>query len=192
MARSSVSRSRTRVVVRQSYYWPDQQLNFWIIIMLATGGVLIGVFAAFIQDQQRFGLGIPWIMPFGITVGALTVIFVWIMLALIYQRRLLPGVVMIGSFILLVLYITGIIETALQLFRNTNGIIGQCNTLNRNSPARGLTVEVLAYLELQSICQSWQAAFAFWIVGAVFFLWMIVLGSQVARGGGGGGGRDER
>ncbi|KAK3631650.1 hypothetical protein LTR56_016757 [Elasticomyces elasticus] len=192
MARSSVSRSRTRVVVRQSYYWPDQQLNFWIIIMLATGGVLIGVFAAFIQDQQRFGLGIPWIMPFGITVGALTVIFVWIMLALIYQRRLLPGVVMIGSFILLVLYITGIIETALQLFRNTNGIIGQCNTLNRNSPQRGLTVEVLAYLELQSICQSWQAAFAFWIVGAVFFLWMIVLGSQVARGGGGGGGRDER
>ncbi|KAK3616159.1 hypothetical protein LTR56_018854 [Elasticomyces elasticus] len=192
MARSSVSRSRTRVVVRQSYYWPDQQLNFWIIIMLATGGVLIGVFAAFIQDQQRFGLGIPWIMPFGITVGALTVIFVWIMLALIYQRRLLPGVVMIGSFILLVLYITGIIETALQLFRNTNGIIGQCNTLNRNSPQKGLTVEVLAYLELQSICQSWQAAFAFWIVGAVFFLWMIVLGSQVARGGGGGGGRDER
>ena len=58
MARSSVS--RTRVVVRQSYYWPDQQLNFWIIIMLATGGVLIGVFAAFIRDQQMFGLGIPW------------------------------------------------------------------------------------------------------------------------------------
>jgi len=58
MARSSVS--RTRVVVRQSYYWPDQQLNFWIIIMLATGGVLIGVFASFIRDQQMFGLGIPW------------------------------------------------------------------------------------------------------------------------------------
>jgi len=48
------------VVVRQSYYWPDQQLNFWIIIMLATGGVLIGVFAAFMRDQQAFGLGIPW------------------------------------------------------------------------------------------------------------------------------------
>lgn len=58
MARSSVS--RTRVVVRQSYYWPDQQLNFWIIIMLATGGVLIGVFAAFVRDQQMFALSIPW------------------------------------------------------------------------------------------------------------------------------------
>lgn len=59
MARSEISRQR--VVVRQSYYWPDQQLNFWIIIMLATGGVLIGVFAQFIIDQQTLGgLGIPW------------------------------------------------------------------------------------------------------------------------------------
>ena len=57
MARSV---SRTRVVVRQSYYWPDQQLNGWILVMLATGGTLIGVFAVFIQQQQQLGLGIPW------------------------------------------------------------------------------------------------------------------------------------
>ena len=58
MARSSAS--RTRVVVRQSYYWPDQQLNFWILIMLATGGVLIGIFASFVVAQNTLGLGIPW------------------------------------------------------------------------------------------------------------------------------------
>lgn len=58
-SRRSVSRT-TRVVVRQSYYWPDWQLNFWIIIMLATGGTLIGVFAAFIIQQQTLGYGIPW------------------------------------------------------------------------------------------------------------------------------------
>ena len=60
---SSMGRSvsRQRVIVRQSYYWPDQQLNFWIIIMLATGGVLIGVFANFIVVQTTLGgLGIPW------------------------------------------------------------------------------------------------------------------------------------
>jgi len=142
---------------------------------------LHGMFGTATDDLHR-------IMPYGITVGALTVIFVWIMLALIYQGRLLPGVVIVGSFILLILYITGIIETALQLFRNTNGIIGQCNSLNSYAPAGGLTVDVLAYLELQSICQSWEAVFAFWIVGAVFFLWMIVLGSQVSRSGGRGGG----
>ena len=124
-------------------------------------------------------------MPYGITVGSLTIVFVWIMLILIYQRRLLPGVVIIGSFILLVLYITGLIETAIQLFRNTNGVSGQCSNLMSNVPDVGLTVDMLAWLELNSICSSWYAAFAFWIVGAVFFLWMIILGSQVARGGGG-------
>ncbi|KAI6869926.1 hypothetical protein KC343_g7651 [Hortaea werneckii] len=182
MARSSAS--RTRVVVRQSYYWPDQQLNFWIIVMLATGGVLIGVFAAFIVQQQRLGgLGIPWIMPFGISVGSLTVIFIWILIILIYQRRLLPGVVMIGSFILLVLYLTGLIETAIQLFGPDGNINGNCETYVYDNPQNDLTLNTLAWLQQNSICQSWDAVFAFWIIGAVFLVWMIILGAQVARGG---------
>jgi hypothetical protein len=57
MARSV---SRTRVVVRESYYWPDQQLNFWILIMLASGCVLIGIFATFLVQQHHLRLGIPW------------------------------------------------------------------------------------------------------------------------------------
>lgn len=62
MARSSVlSSRRERVIVRQSYYWPDWQLNFWIIIMLVTGGVLIGINASFIIQQNTLqNLGIPW------------------------------------------------------------------------------------------------------------------------------------
>ncbi|KAH9817013.1 hypothetical protein Tdes44962_MAKER05591 [Teratosphaeria destructans] len=181
LGRSEISRAR--VVVRQSYYWPDQQLNFWIIVMLATGGVLIGVFASFVNDQQHLRLGIPWIMPFGITVGSLTVIFIWIMLILIYQRRLLPGVVMLGSFILLVLYVTGLIETAIQLFGPDGDISGNCARYVTDHPQTGLTLNTLAWLEQNSICASWDAAFAFWIIGAVFLVWMIILGSTVARGG---------
>lgn len=64
MARSELTsvsrRSRRRVVVRESFFWPDQQLNFWIIIMLATGGVLIGIFASFVVAQNTLRLGIPW------------------------------------------------------------------------------------------------------------------------------------
>lgn len=59
MARSDVSHAR--VIVRESFYWPDQQLNLWIIVMLATGGVLIGIYADFIVVQNQLGgLGIPW------------------------------------------------------------------------------------------------------------------------------------
>lgn len=66
MARSELtsvsrrSRHRERVVVRESFYWPDQQLNFWILVMLATGGVLIGIFASFVVAQRALRLGIPW------------------------------------------------------------------------------------------------------------------------------------
>lgn len=128
-------------------------------------------------------------MPFGIAVGALTVLFVLIMLTLIFQRRLLPGVVMIGSFILLVLYLTGLIETAIQLFGPAGDISGNCARYVTNNPSTDLSINTLAWLEQNSICQSWDAVFAFWIVGAVFLVWMIVLGSQVARGGYGDNGR---
>jgi hypothetical protein len=57
MARSFVSE---RVVVRERYYWPPIQLNFWTIIILVTGSLLLGVFAEFITIQNRLRLGIPW------------------------------------------------------------------------------------------------------------------------------------
>lgn len=129
-------------------------------------------------------------MPYGIAVGGLTIIFVIIMLSLIFQRRLLPGVVMIGSFILLVLYITGLIETAIQLFGPVGNISGNCQTYVYDRPSNDLSINSLAWLAQNSICQSWDAVFAFWIVGAVFLVWMIVLGSQVARGGFGNDGRE--
>lgn len=42
------------------YYWPVGQFMVWRFIMLVTGGVLTGVFAAFISIQQTLHLGIPW------------------------------------------------------------------------------------------------------------------------------------
>ena len=123
------------------------------------------------------------IMPFGIAVGSLTVLFIWVLIILIYQRRLLPGVVMIGSFILLVLYLTGLIETAIQLFGPDGDINGNCQRYVYDNPQNDLSLNTLAWLQQNSICQSWDAVFAFWIIGAVFLVWMIILGGQVARGG---------
>jgi hypothetical protein len=57
MARSFVSE---RVVVRERYFWPPVQLNFWTTIILVAGSLLLGVFANFITIQERLGLGIPW------------------------------------------------------------------------------------------------------------------------------------
>lgn len=76
------------------------------------------------------------------------------MLILIAQRRLLPGVVMLFSFILLVLFIAGIIGTALNLFAGPN-ISNQCNTYvnNLSSQTYGSSIETLAWLQQNNICE---------------------------------------
>lgn len=45
---------------RERYIWPDAAINIWIIIMLATAGVLIGIFANFVVVQNHFQAPIPW------------------------------------------------------------------------------------------------------------------------------------
>lgn len=75
MARTRSSYSRERVTVVRRYPWPAMLLNWWTIVMLATGGLLLGVFADFLSIQQQMGLGIPWYVHV-------------IMLKLLYSRSL--------------------------------------------------------------------------------------------------------
>jgi len=146
--------------------------------MLATAGTILGVNAQFMQIQDRMGLATPWIMPYGVTVGALAIIFIIIEIVYIAQRKLVPGVMMLFSFILLVLFIAGIIGTAIQLFGGQN-VNNQCNTYVFNDNSAGPNVNTLAFLQQRNICQCWQAEFAFWIIGSVFLVWMMVMASQV-------------
>ena len=60
MARTRSSYSRERITVLKRFPWPTAQLNWWVIVMLATGGLILGVFADFLSIQQQMGLGIPW------------------------------------------------------------------------------------------------------------------------------------
>lgn len=45
---------------RRKYHWPEAQLNFWLIIMLAAAATTLGIFAFFMSVQQQMRLGIPW------------------------------------------------------------------------------------------------------------------------------------
>jgi len=178
MARSYVSE---RAVVRERFFWPPMQLNFWSTIVLVAGSLELGVFAEFIQIQNRLHLGIPWLFPFGVTVGTLTVIFIILEMIMIAQRRLLPGVMMLASFILFVLYLTGLIETATQLF-GAGQVSANCRAYVSDNQVSGLSLDTLAWLQQNNICSCWYAAFSFWIVGAIFFVWMLVLASNVNKG----------
>ncbi len=91
-------------------------------------------------------------MPYGVTVGALAIIFIIIEIVYIAQRKLLPGTMMLLSFILLVLFIAGIIGTAIQLFAGPN-VNNQCNTYVFNDAREGASAETLAWLQQRNICK---------------------------------------
>jgi len=86
-----------------------------------------------------------------------------------------------GSFILFVLWIVGLIVTSVQLWGPSGSVNGNCNLFITGREVRGASTETLAWLEQRSICQSWMAAWAFELVGCVFLLWMGVMAFQVYR-----------
>lgn len=63
-----------------------------------------------------------------ITTSTLAILFIILILGLISQRQLLPGVVVLGSFILFVLWITGLIETSIQLYGPSGAVNSYCGS----------------------------------------------------------------
>lgn len=139
---------------------------------------------------------------------------------MIAQNNLDPSYVILGCFILIVLFLTGLIETAIQLFGNVSdalllpikpvlpiffifllnlhctdtktkgNVSSTCSTYVTSQKVTGVSLDTLAWLEQNAICSEWDAVFAFWIIGLVFLIWMIVMASQVnnnTKGGRGSG-----
>ncbi len=85
---------------------------------------------------------------------------------------------MLGSFILFALFLTGLIQTSILLYGPLDSVSSFCSIIR---PSTGPSQETLAWLENNSICQQWRAAFAFEIIGTVFLFWMMVMAYQVNR-----------
>ncbi|KAL8691460.1 MAG: hypothetical protein Q9218_003324 [Villophora microphyllina] len=164
---------------RRKYHWPEAQLNFWLVIMIISSSVILGIFAYLTSIQNSLKLGIPWILPYMITTSALCIIFIIILLGLISQQQLLPGVVVLGSFILFVLWLTGLIETSIQLYGPSGAVNSYCGSKPNTQVIDGQ--QTATWLANQGLCTDWRAAFAFEIVGTVFLLWMMVMAYQVNR-----------
>ncbi|CZR70078.1 uncharacterized protein PAC_19979 [Phialocephala subalpina] len=178
---ASTESTMTEVVVqrvRTRYHWPPWQLNFWILIMLIGSGTILGINAYFVTVQDQLRVGIPWYFPYWITVGSLSILFLLAMLWLISQRQLLPGIVIMGSFILFVLWLVGLIVYSIELW-GPSGVSSNCNLYVDGQSSTGANVNTLAWLEQSSICQSWEASWAFELVGVVFLLWMMIMSYQV-------------
>lgn len=91
--------------------------------------------------------------PYFITVASLTILFIGGLFWLIATRRLLPAIVMIAAFILFVLWLTGLIVVAVELFGPSGSISTSCHVEVFSQNPKGQTQEVLAYLQQKNICK---------------------------------------
>lgn len=96
-----------------------------------------------------------------VTVASLAILFLGLILTLAAQRSLIPGVIILGSFILFVLWLTGLIETAIQLYGPAGNVNGNCATFvdNQKSVFKGQSVGALAWLTQENICEYWMSIF---------------------------------
>jgi hypothetical protein len=96
-----------------------------------------------------------------VTVASLAILFLALILILAAQRSLIPGVIILGSFILFVLWLTGLIETAIQLYGPSGNVNGNCATFvdNQKNVFRGQSVGALAWLTQENICECKMSSF---------------------------------
>ncbi|KAI9799025.1 MAG: hypothetical protein M1825_004921 [Sarcosagium campestre] len=140
-------------VVRKTtrYHWPDVQLNFWLIVFLAASATTLGVFAYFITVQQQMSLNSPWYMPFWVATGSLGILFVVLIIYLVSTRQLIPGIVILGSFILFVLFLTGLVKISIELFGPQGSVSTNCALID--PPPREPSEASLAYLQNLNVCE---------------------------------------
>lgn len=94
------------------------------------------------------------LFPYMVVSGSLGVFFIFLVLFLAAQRFLLPGIIIIGSFILFVLWLTGLIETSLQLYGVVGNVNDNCQNYVVENPSTGNNINTLAWLTQSTICMS--------------------------------------
>ena len=94
------------------------------------------------------------LFPFMIVSGALGIFFIALILILAMQRFLLPGIIIVGSFVLFVLWLTGLVETALQLYGVVGSVNDSCKYWVEGNGIHGDSIEALAWLTQITICMS--------------------------------------
>jgi hypothetical protein len=90
---------------------------------------------------------------YNIVAGALGVLFIIIMLYLINQKSLLPGIVILGCFILFILWLVGLIVVSIELWGPQGNVNGNCQLYVQNQQSVGQSLETLAWLQQNNICE---------------------------------------
>lgn len=99
-----------------------------------------------------------------VVTSALGVAFIFLVLVLASRHFLLPGIIIIGSFILGVLWLTGLIETSLQLYGVVGNVNDNCQIYVTENKSWGNNINTLAWLTQSTICEFPQSGYAVFVL----------------------------
>lgn len=140
-----------------------------------------------------------------IAASILSLLFIVLIIVLAFQSKLIPEIIILGSFLLFVLWLTGLIGISIQLYGSVASVNANCQNYVESREYRGASINTLAWLTQINICQytlshllrelreamltiglnlgnCWRAAFSFTLVNTVFYIWMLFMALQVRRG----------
>lgn len=174
-----IEREIVPVKVRR-YRWPELLLAVILLMLLVCGAIVLGSFSYFTAIQQRLFMTVPWYYYFLLSISTLTIIFVFTVVALYYVHLLLPIIVMISSFIMFVLWLTGLIKASIELWGPLGSINDNCTRyVYNNSFWGGRNIDTLARIQQEGVCNLWKTTFALEMVATFLFLWLILMSWQV-------------
>lgn len=95
----------------------------------------------------------PRYFTYNIVTSALGILFLLTTISLIHQRSLLPGIMLLGSLILLILWLVGLIVVSIELWGPQGNVAGNCQLYVQNRVSVGQSLDTLAWLEQNTICE---------------------------------------
>lgn len=87
-----------------------------------------------------------------LTTSALALFFIIFVLVLAAQGFLLPGIILVGTFILFALWLTGLIETSLQMYGVVANINDNCQIWVYDNRQGGDNLDTMAWIAQSNIC----------------------------------------
>jgi hypothetical protein len=87
-----------------------------------------------------------------VATSALGLAFLVLILVLIARHILLPKIIILGSFILCILWFTGLVGTALQLYGSSTNVNSNCQNFVSNQEFKGASINTLAWLTQINVC----------------------------------------
>lgn len=173
---SVIDRIMLRGGYNRRYRWPVTWLMIIMFIFFVSASTVLGIFAYFTYVQKRMWVEIPWYFYFLMAISIITFFYIGVILALYYTHRLLPVYVFLLSFVMFVLWLTGLIKASIELWGPMGSINDNCTRyVFRPGEWGGRSVETLARIQQEGVCNMWKTSFALELITTAFMFYLLFL-----------------